>query len=799
MLKRTVSSIFFLLTNIVSAQYSISGNIVNENNEVLKNTHLELILPSSIKATKTNEEGKYYFFDVPNGQYQLKVLQDKKEEIYFIHVEDKNLVFNTVFNPSAQIGLNEVNITKIKSVKSELEKKGFAVNVIETKEASVRNTQTLELLDQSVGVRIRQNGGLGSDYQFNINGMSGNSITVFIDGIPMSSYGNAFSLNTIPAAMIERVEVFKGVVPGYLANDALGGAVNIVLKEAAKNSLNASISYGSFNTVQANVAGSYRAKSGFTVNTSMYYNYSDNDYEVWGRDIFETLPNGVIQPIKAKRFNDKFYSYGSVTELGVTKKKWADRFMLGYNNAYEYKEIQHGQFMVRPYKDRYRTRNVNVGSLTYRKNNLFIRGLDFNLKAIYTDRQQLLSDTNLFAYGWNGKQILDRNGNPIRSSYGAQQGNASIRHIDRESVSTTSSLSYRINRNHSFTLNHLFSYQNRKDRDDLLTVAENLFNESSDFTKNNFALSYELSALKDKFKASLFGKYYQQKIERTRPVAQTVNGQTVSVNLFDNSDISENGYGFAASYLLTNSIMLIGSVEKAIRMPSENEIFGDVSDNKLDNFYLKPEKSNNYNLGFKIGPYKIGNHKADISVNGFIRDTKDKIGNFPPSNNNLRQDEAYASSNLGKTMVRGLDFEFNYAYSEAFKLLFNLSRFKSFMSDKSNTYYKDQLPNEPTFTMNTNAQYAFKNLIGKGSNFIIYYNYRFIDQFNSFMFGGLTGSDHFNVAQQNIQDVGVTYQFPNKNFIISLDAKNITDKQAFDNFGVQKPGRAFYVKLNYTL
>ncbi|GGF09090.1 Outer membrane receptor proteins, mostly Fe transport [Chishuiella changwenlii] len=799
MLKKSVFTFFFFLTVIVNAQHSVSGVIHDENNQLLKNLDVELILTNSSKKTKTNKNGEYQFSDIGNGEYQLKIYKEEKEEVYFIKVEDKDLIYNTAFNLSSHIGLNEVNIKKLRSVKSELEKKGFAVNVIETKEASVRNTQTLELLDQSVGVRIRQNGGLGSEYQFNINGMSGNSIRIFIDGIPMASYGSAFNLNNIPTSMIERVEVFKGVVPGYLANDALGGAVNIVLKESAKNSLNASISYGSFNTTQANFSGNYRAKSGFTINTSMYYNYSDNDYKVWGRSIFETLPNGVINPIKARRFNDKFYSYGSATEIGVTKKKWADRFMVGYNNAYEYKEIQHGQFMVRPYKDRFRTRNTNVASVTYKKNNLFTRGLDLNIKSIYSNDKQVTSDTNLFAYGWNGQQILDRFGNPVRSAYGAQQGAASIRHINRDFINTNSSLSYRLNKNHSFSFNHLFTYQERKDNDELLSVVENKYRESSNFTKNNFALSYELSAFEDKLKTSLFGKHYGQNIERTRPVARVVDGQTVSVNQYDNSNISEGGYGFAASYLVANSVMLMGSAEKAIRMPSENEIFGDVSENKLDNFYLKPEKSNNYNLGLKLGPYKIGNHKADVSVNGFIRDTKDRIANFNYSNTNLGLSEAYASSNLAQTMVRGIDFEFNYSYSDKFKLLFNLSKFKSYMNDKSNTYYKDQLPNEPTFTMNTNAQYTFKNLIGKGSNFIVYYNYRFIDEFNSFMFGKLDGTNYFNVAQQNIQDAGITYQFPNKHFIVSFDAKNMFDKQAFDNFGVQKPGRAFFIKLNYSL
>lgn len=108
------------------------------------------------------------------------------------------------------------------------------MNVIETQEAAKRNIQTNELLGQSAGVRIRQNGGLGSSVNYNLNGMSGNAIRIFIDGIPISTYGSSFNLNSIPPALIDRIEVYKGVVPAHLADDALGGAINVILKKGLK-------------------------------------------------------------------------------------------------------------------------------------------------------------------------------------------------------------------------------------------------------------------------------------------------------------------------------------------------------------------------------------------------------------------------------------------------------------------------------------------------------------------------------------------------------------------------------------
>src|SRR5690606_14529429 len=110
-----------------------------------------------------------------------------------------------------------------------------------------------------------------------LNGMSGNSVRIFIDGIPISTYGQSFNLNSIPPALIQRIEVYKGVTPIHLSEDALGGAINVVLKNGLQDSFNASLSGGSFNTWQGNFSGITRNKNnGFTLQASSFYNFSDN-------------------------------------------------------------------------------------------------------------------------------------------------------------------------------------------------------------------------------------------------------------------------------------------------------------------------------------------------------------------------------------------------------------------------------------------------------------------------------------------------------------------------------------------
>jgi outer membrane receptor protein involved in Fe transport len=77
----------------------------------------------------------------------------------------------------------------------------------------------------------------------------------------------------------------------------------------------------------------------------------------------------------------------------------------------------------------------------------------------------------------------------------------------------------------------------------------------------------------------------------------------------------------------------------------------------------------------------------------------------------------------------------------------------------------------------------------------------FVDTFNYLLepYGNNAGTDFFDVPQQFIHDAGLSYAFPSRKLVVSFDVKNIFNKRAFDNFAVQKPGRAFYLKLNYTI
>lgn len=802
-MKKFFTAVLFFMYIFVQGQQilgTVSGTVQDTSGDPLP--FASVLVERSKLGVLTDENGFYSINKVPKGKYNLVVsfVGYGTRSIPF-EISDRNsrVSLNFTLQESTE-NLDEVTING-KSKETKLETKGFAVSAIKTEEASLRNIQTNELLNTTVGVKIRQNGGLGSDVTYSLNGLSGNSVRIFIDGIPISTYGNSFNLNSIPPSMIKNIEVYKGVVPGYLADDALGGAINIVLHNDAKTNFNASVSYGSFNTVQASVNGLYRFdKSGLTVKASLFHNYSDNDYKVSGRSVVVTGLGGVQTPITARRFNDAYRSTGGKAEIGYTDVKWADQFFVGITGSDDYKEVQHGAFMtITPYKDRFLESDALLGSLTYQKKDLFTKGLDVNVNGLYGKRNRVVNDTVSWAYSWTGERAIDFRGDEYQYTWRSQQeGGPTLAKIKRNVASIRTGVSYAINNHHKISANHVYSGIDREDSDPLQSVLENTFLGTRDLKKNIYSLTYELTAFDEKLKTSLFGKHYQQKTTSVDPAIETdENGNDVIVDEIVSSNKNYDGYGFAASYEIVPNITLLASAEKAIRLPDETEIFGNDGDNVVANSSIDPESSENFNLGFRFGNFNIKKHDFTISTNVFTRNIKDRIG-LPIETSLNVDDELIVYVNQGSGTSKGFDAQLNYSYDNNFGLNFNISRFDLKIENQG---IEIDVPNTPFFTMNGGLRYSFKDLIQKKSRLNAFYNLYFTDEFSFLTAQGsnTVGNEFFSVPQQISQDFGLSYAFPNNRFIVSFDIKNIFDEPVYDNLSVQKPGRAFYLKLNYAI
>ena len=766
-------------------------------------SYATVVIRSMNRHALTDEKGKFEFPELPFGQYLLEVSSvEIKPETFSVNYTGNYRTTTFEVAPALR-SLDEV-VVRGNSHKRTLETRGFAVSVLEPQAIALQSIQTNELLDRTVGVRIRQEGGLGSRTNYNINGLSGEAVKVFIDGVPSSNFGVAFSLNSIPPALIERIEIYKGVVPGYLSEDALGGAINIILKKKATNSLIASYSTGSFNTHQANATGFFRSEKGLTVEASAFYNYSDNDYKVWGKNItFKDYKGGVKDNRTARRFHDAYQSHGVRISAGFTKLKWADRMMVGGIFSKNYKEMQHGITMDAVYGDRHTRRNSNVLTFNYEKTDFLLSGLSLKMDATHSRLTRQVIDTVGVMYDWSGEPIRYPDGTPLRYTGGAEVGSARTTAQNNEkSYLVRTNVGYGIARGNKLYINHFFNNFTRSTFDAYLEPELQRLSNTRDMRKNILAATFENIAFRQRLRTTLFYKYYAQRLishepRRTNPSAP--NPVYEILEMERRTDFG--GYGFTASFALRQNLHLMASAEKAIRLPNANEVFGNVTDNLLaPTAELKPETSFNANAGVIAGPYFAGEHSLKVSATLFYRDTRGMIREaIRAGSYDYSQFE-----NLENVLSRGIDAELVYNYAERFNFSFNVSKFDVLFNTEFDQlgarydYYRTQIRNEPSFKFNGNASYYLENVGWKKTKLGVHANINYVKAFHR-NWANVGGNNLDIIPTQYPVDAGLTYAFPGQKIVLGFDAKNIFNQQVFDNFGLQKPGRAFFGKITYVI
>ena len=808
---RLVSSLCLLLTTLtaIAQTGALSGIVTTASGQPVVGASVSLSPGNYV--TMTDEDGRYAIRNLAFGTYQLTVTSLEIERItvpVMFHQRHQNKNIEARVNRGSR--LEEVAVTR-NTEKRKMETSGFAVAVVETKEASLRNLTTNELLDRTVGVRVRQNGGIGSQIEYNLNGLSGGAVGLFLDGIEVSTYGSSFNLNNIPPAMIERIEIYKGVLPSHLTGDYVGGAINVVMKkDASRNNISLASSYGSFNTFQSDIGATFRDnKSGFSVRATGFHIYTDNSYTTWGRSTtYVNHLQQITRPYRAKRFNDTYKSLGGRLEAGFTDVKWADHFFLGYTVSDTYNEIPHGTTMAVPYVGRFTEYQAHVLSLNYSKKDLLMDGLALNINAVQSNRSTYLQDTVGFAYNWDGtiREVIEFGERvPLRTSGGGQQGEKTISQVDRKITNIRSNLGYTIARKHRLSLNHKFEMTNRDDVDLLNPINKDLAT-LSDVAKNILSFNYEAQTLDDKLITNLLLKYTVNRTSRSKPELIKQNGQNAIIRR-DTTTFADNiGYGATLSYNMVSSLFLIASAENAFIMPSETHLYGDPETNILANPNLQPEKNVNYNLGFRWGAFDTEKHKLSFYGSAFWRNGFDKITQQVVDADEIEHEEdadiqTTRYINLGRTQALGIEGEIIYSYKNRLNAILNFSKFNNLFkggsdgSGREHDLYNEQVPNEPFFTINSNIQYRLNHIFQPESVLNLYYNTGYVGQY--YVVWG--APEWSKTPAQFTHDIGASYRFPTGKFVASLDLKNLFNAEVYDNFMVQKPGRGVFIKLNYTI
>lgn len=730
----------------------------------------------------TNEEGIYHL-QAPAGEYTLVVsaIGYKTVEKPVKLMRGERTKMNVVISPQAT-ELDEVVV--VSNGVTRLKRSAFNAVALDTK-ALQNSTQNLsEALAQAPGMKIRESGGVGSDMQLMMDGFTGKHIKIFIDGVPQEGVGSSFGLNNIPVNYAERIEVYKGVVPVGFGTDAIGGVINIITKKNRnKWFLDASYSYGSFNTHKSYVNFGQTFRSGLTYEINVFQNYSDNNYYV--DTPVKDFTTGAINKKKiehVKRFHDTYHNEAVIGKIGFVDKKWADRLMFGFTYSHMYKDIQTGVRQEVVFGGKYRKGYSIMPSLDYRKRDFFVRGLDVVLTANYNKNMTNNVDTSSYEYNWRGEM------RPLRMP--GEQSYQNTR-SDDNNWNGTLTANYRIGKAHTFTFNHVINAFRRSN--------QSLLNEDSEANaipketrKNISGLSYRLMPT-EHWNLSVFGKYYNQFI--AGPVA-TSSAQDDYIRT--TNSVSAMGYGAAGTYFILKSLQAKLSYEKAYRLPTNEEMFGD-EDLETGDISLRPENSDNVNLNLSYNE-TFGKHSVYVEGGLIYRNTKDYIQRNISDLSGGKYGATYV--NHGRVETKGYNISVRYGFANWVSVGGNFTQMnvrdnvKTVTSgtNQESLTYGARMPNLPYQFANSDVTFYWRNLWKKGNTLSVTYDNLYMHSFP--LYSEAVGSEsEFVVPTQFSHNLTLSYGIQNGRYNISFECRNLTNEKLYDNFSLQKAGRAFYGKV----
>jgi len=687
--------------------------------------------------------------------------------------------------PSTALEPPLVEVTvRANSSSQQLRDSSRAVKVIETDEARRHTADLGSVLARTEGVAVQRGGGLGSPSRLSLHGLTDDQVRVFLDGVPLQFSGFGFGIATVPLDWIERIDVYRGVVPVALGADALGGAIDLITDQTPRGTT-ASVSYatGAFDTHQFSInARTVHEPTGFLARAAAFYDTSANDYVV---DVNVPDELGQLEPARVRRFHDGYSAGGASLELGFVDRPWAKRLLVRLFATDFDKELQHNINMTVPYGAVDYGQSAVGGTLRYDQPRAFNSDFSVALLAGYSHRELDFRDASRWVYDWFGNPIFERSESSGElSSYASDLTQWENRALAR------GTLGYRLTPEQALQLVVAPDFTTRSgverlrvntERIDPLTTRREIFQLVT-------GLEHRFVGLDDVVDNSLFAKDYFY-----HPSTDQVETFDDSIRQIE-STTHDWGAGDALRVRLLDELMLKASYEYATRLPRPDEVFGDGA-LVTPNLELTPESSHNANLGAQTQHDFGGSFgQLELEASGFLRRTSAMIVQLPTSD---RLHAIY--QNVVDVRTLGVDGSLRWVTA------------RQWLTVETNATWQDQrnvsdsgpfapfqgqrLPNRPWLFANASATLRIPAFGAPNAELSLTWLSHYVREFQP-GWSDDTATDYTGrIPTQFVHAASATYSVRGPWSVdLALDVQNLTDERVYDVLGVQKPGRAAFFK-----
>lgn len=216
---------------------------------------------------------------------------------------------------------------------------------------------------------------------------------------------------------------------------------------------------------------------------------------------------------------------------------------------------------------------------------------------------------------------------------------------------------------------------------------------------------------------------------------------------------------------------------------------------------LQPEASDNVNVGGFYGGYH-GRQDWFFEASAFYRSAKGFIYANQYDNNQLQY------QNLSNVLVKGIDAEAKYSFKNLFNAMLNityqhaLDNTRYVNNSGSGTVsatYRNRIPNQPWLFGNLDLGIG-RNLSSiKDGRLQFTWSTQYTHWYYRSWKGFATANSLAIIPKQLVHNVMITYSVRRGRYNASLECRNLTDELVYDNFRLQKSGRAVYLKLRLFL